>query len=160
MRLLDQIRALQEELSTHAWLAPAIVSAPSLVAETIAQIYELQEPRAKCNIPVNYRKSKKPRKQLPPRNHRTRKDPFEEAWPLIKSRLEMDPTRTGKSLLLQLIEEDPNKYKINQKRTLQRRVLEWRKSQMRLESEHRTITLDANSSMNIFTDLAILAAAK
>ncbi len=155
--LLEQIRVLQDELQKFAWLAPAVVEAPTLVAETIAKIYELQEPRAFKNMPINYRKSKKPRKQMATRTHRTRKDPFEDAWAAVQHRLELAPTRTAKDLLNQLIEEQPGKFQLNQRRTLQRRVLEWRKHQMSMESEHKKITLDATSSVKVFTELAELA---
>lgn len=155
--LLEQIRTLQEELNRFAWKAPAVVEAPTLVAETIAKIYELEEPRAMRKMPINFRRSKKPRKQMAPRKHRTRKDPFADAWPDIQLRLQLDPTRTAKDLLKQLIEENPEKYQTNQRRTLQRRVLEWRQEQMKMESEHRKITLDPKTSIQVFTDLTELA---
>lgn len=117
--------------------------------ETIAQIYELQEQRAFKNMPINYRKTKKPRKQMAPRTHRTRKDPLEDACATSQLRLELEPTRIAKDLLNQLIEEEPNKYQPKQRRTQKRRVLEWRKYQMSKESEHKKITLDATSSLKV-----------
>lgn len=155
--LLEQIRVLQDEPQKFAWQTPNVVEAPTLVAETIAKIYELQEPRAFRNIPINYRKSKRTRKQMAPRTYRTRKDAFEDAWATLKHRLELEPTRTAKDLLTQLIEEQSGKFQLNQRRTLQRRVLEWRKLQMSMESEYQKITLDATTSVKVFAELAELA---
>lgn len=155
--LLQQIRFLQDELNKHAWATPSVVEAPALVAETIAKIYELQEPRALRNMPINFRKTKKPRKPMAPRTHRTRKDPFESCWASIQLSLELDPTKTAKDILLQLIQEEPEKYRLNQRRTLQRRVLEWRMKRLRLEQNHQKLTLEPATAINIFTDLTQLA---
>lgn len=158
--ILEQIKVLQEELGEHSWTPPAVVSAPDLVAETIAEIYELQEPRAMKLAARKFHRGKKPRKPMPPRKHRTRKDPFEHAWPTIQRRLEIDPTRTARDLLGELIAEHPEEFKLNQRRTLQRRVLEWRQRLLALEAQHQKITLGPDSTIQIFTQLTDLALVK
>jgi hypothetical protein len=55
---------------------------------------------------VKFHKGKKPRKQKSPRTHRTRKDPFEDAWTKVRGRLELDPTKTANDLILELIAEE------------------------------------------------------
>ena len=155
--LLQQIRLLQDELNKHAWLHSAEVDVPNLVAETIAKIYELKEPQSGVPKLINYSRSKVPRKPMPPRTHRTRKDQFEKTWVIVNARLKINPTLTAKDLLDELIAEYPGEHDLKQKRTLQRRILAWRQEQYSLEAHHRKLTLDATSSINIFTDLAELA---
>lgn len=157
MSLLNQIKDLQDNLNKYAWQQPTSVEAPSLVAETIAKIYELQEPRAIAKLGRKFHRGKKPRKPMPPRTHRTRKDPFESAWSAVQLRLELDPTRTAKDLLLELIKEDPQKYKINQRRTLQRRVLEWRQKQLSSEAQHLKLSLSPENTFQIFEELTEIA---
>jgi hypothetical protein len=65
----------------------------------------------------------------PPRYWRTRKDPFETAWPTIQQWLEVDPDQTGKDLFERLQHQHPGVYPNGELRTLQRRLKEWR-SQM------------------------------
>ncbi len=57
---------------------------------------------------------------------RTRQDPFEQDWNAILCTLNEAPDTTAKSLLDGLITKYPRKYSVNQLRTLQRRVKEWR----------------------------------
>ena len=65
----------------------------------------------------------------PPRYWRTRKDPFETAWPTIQQWLEVDPDQTGRDLFERLQHQRPGVYPNGELRTLQRRLKEWR-SQM------------------------------
>jgi hypothetical protein len=155
--LLNQIKLLQAELSEHSWTKPEAVSAPDLVAETIAQIYQLEEPRAMRQSARKFHRGKKPRKQMSPRTHRTRKDDFETVWGDIQRRLEIDPNRTAKDLLSELISEHPGKFNVNQRRTLQRRVLEWRQRMLALEAKHLRITLGPDTTIQIFNELTNLA---
>lgn len=155
--LLEQIKILQGELGQHSWSKPDVVSAPDLVAETIAQIYELQEPRAMKQTSRNFHRGKKPRKPMAPRKHRTRKDPFEHVWTTVQRKLEIDPNRTARDLLAELIEDHPGQFNANQRRTMQRRVLEWRQRLLTLEAQHQKITLGPDSTIQIFTELTDLA---
>ncbi|MDR0329891.1 MAG: hypothetical protein LBH99_04460 [Rickettsia sp.] len=71
--------------------------------------------------------------------------------------LELNPTRTAKSLLDDLIKGYPNQFNINHIRTLQRRVAEWRKEQIAINQKQRyqnTITED--NAINMFHFLPIL----
>jgi len=63
----------------------------------------------------------------PPRYWRTRPDPFEATWPLIRTQLENSPGVTAKELFQQLQEEHPDVFPDGQLRTLQRRVKNWRR---------------------------------
>jgi hypothetical protein len=69
------------------------------VADTIAEIYRLEEPRAIKQSAKKFHRGKKPRKKMALRTHRTRKDPFEHEWEKVQRRLEIDPKRTAKYLL-------------------------------------------------------------
>lgn len=56
----------------------------------------------------------------------TRKDPFEQDWPELKSMLEVNPGLEAKTLLGHLQEKYPGRYQDGQLRTLQRHVKVWR----------------------------------
>jgi len=142
LNLLQQIRMLQDELTKHAWARPQTVDVPDLVAETIAKIYELQEPGAFKGLIRHI--DRKPRKPMPPRVHRTRIDPFADSWETIEARLQLDPTTTAKDLMVELVNENPNKFQLGQRRTLQRRVAEWRQKQNQNEAAYRKLTIDAS----------------
>jgi molybdopterin converting factor small subunit len=62
-----------------------------------------------------------------PRHWRTRRDPFEAAWPSLKNQLENSPGITAKELFQQLQKEQPDIFPDVQLRTLQRRVKDWRR---------------------------------
>jgi len=66
------------------------------------------------------------KKAATPRYWRTRKDPFETAWPEILEWLQREPEATAKELLCRLQQMHPGHYADGQLRTLQRRVREWR----------------------------------
>jgi hypothetical protein len=57
---------------------------------------------------------------------RTRPDPFETVWPLIKKWLTDEPTATAKELFEHLQARMPGMFPNAQLRTLQRRVKQWR----------------------------------
>jgi len=58
---------------------------------------------------------------------RTRKDPFESVWPDILLWLQDEPDATSKDLFERLQKQYPDCFPGGQLRTLQRRMLEWRK---------------------------------
>jgi len=64
-----------------------------------------------------------------PRDWRTRKDPFETAWPEVEERLRLTPELEAKTLFEMLRAEDPARFADGQLRTLQRRVRRWRAAQ-------------------------------
>jgi hypothetical protein len=61
-----------------------------------------------------------------PRWWRTRVDPFADVWAEIEQWLESNPTRTAKSIFLELQQREPDRYPDVQLRTLQRRIAKWR----------------------------------
>lgn len=67
----------------------------------------------------------------PARDWRTRKDPFETAWPRVQAWLEAEPDRIAKELFERLQAEQPGVFSDGQLRTLQRRVREWRQDAAR-----------------------------
>ena len=87
----------------------------------------------------HYRHTKKTENNKRPRDWRTRKDTFERVWDEIKLKLELNPEQTAKALLNGLIVKYPAEFKLGHLRTLQRRVLHWRRSQLDQEARLRTI---------------------
>lgn len=69
-------------------------------------------------------------RQPPPkvRDWRTRADPFEAVWPVVREWLEMEPDITGKALFERLRGKYPGEFAPGQLRTLQRRIREWRQA--------------------------------
>jgi hypothetical protein len=56
-------------------------------------------------------------------------------WEKIKFQLKLNPILTATSLLENLIKEKPAEFKINQLKTLQRRVSSWRLEQLKIHQE-------------------------
>ena len=67
-----------------------------------------------------------PSEMAPPRDWRTRPDPFEEHWPELEERLRLTPELEAKTLFELLVEQHADRYDAGQLRTLQRRVKRWR----------------------------------
>jgi hypothetical protein len=63
----------------------------------------------------------------PPRDWRTRKDPFEAVWPEVLVWLQESPDATAKSLFERLERIYPGAFTPGQLRTLQRRIRDWRR---------------------------------
>ena len=61
-----------------------------------------------------------------PRWWRSRVDPFAEVWTDIEQWLEVNPSRTAKSIFVELQQRAPDRYPDVQLRTLQRRIAKWR----------------------------------
>ncbi len=61
-----------------------------------------------------------------PHNWRTRNDPFEKAWDMVKSMLETNNGLEAKTIFDDLQRKYPGKYSPGQLRTLQRRIKYWR----------------------------------
>ena len=92
-------------------------------------------PQSSNNI-RRYRHTKKPRKNLGrPLTWRTCPDAFVNEWVQIKIQLELNPSVTAKMILENLIKNKPDEFNINQLRTLQRRVSQWRFSQLKMHQE-------------------------
>ncbi len=80
----------------------------------------------RCLETRNKRKYRKTKKSRGPRWWLTRPDPFANVRDDIKSWLDQNPERTGKSILQEPQNRYPGQYKNGQIRTLQRRVQSWR----------------------------------
>ncbi len=125
LRLLDEIRTMQRHL---AELAAGDV--PSLLVgrdpELESFLKSLRTAWQKGEVrPTHIAPSR------PPRDWRTRVDPFEFAWALVRRWLEAEPDRTAKELFERLQAEQPGAFPDGQIRTLQRRVQEWRTAEAR-----------------------------
>jgi len=67
------------------------------------------------NLPkARYERSKKPRKELPPRTWRTRPDCFEDVWRSLRQKLELNPQETAKGLLDELVSTRSEKFSYKQ----------------------------------------------
>jgi hypothetical protein len=62
---------------------------------------------------------------------RSRRDPFETSWPLLREWFDAEPERTGRELFERLQAEYPDVYPDGQLRTLQRRLKGWRREAAR-----------------------------
>lgn len=67
-----------------------------------------------------------PSEMRPEHDWRTRKDPFEDIWPEIRARLEVNPGLEAKTLFEDLQRRFPGEFADGQLRTLQRRIKVWR----------------------------------
>jgi hypothetical protein len=125
LRLLEEIRAIQHHLATLASGQSSHLPARSGGSldgflKGLATAWQQGEVRATHRL--------SPR---PARDWRTRKDPFETAWPRVLAWLEVEPDRVGKELFERLQREQPGVFPDGQLRTLQRRIKEWRKAAAR-----------------------------
>jgi len=72
------------------------------------------------------RGGKLPSEITPPRDYRTRVNPFEADWPWITAQLERDAALQATTLFALLATQDPTRYAAGQVRTLQRQIALWR----------------------------------
>jgi len=119
LRLLEEIRSVQHHLAALAagettHLACAEGNLDAFLAG-LATAWQHGEVRA------THRRTPRPA-----RDWRTRKDPFESAWPCVRAWLEAEPDRIGRELFMRLQGELPGVFPDGQLRTFQRRVREWR----------------------------------
>lgn len=119
LRLLEEIRSVQHHLAALAvgettHLARAEGNLDAFLAG-LATAWQHGEVRATHR-----------RMPRPARDWRTRKDPFESAWPCVRAWLEAEPDRIGRELFVRLQGELPGVFPDGQLRTFQRRVREWR----------------------------------
>lgn len=77
-----------------------------------------------------YREAKRlPSEQVIPRSWRTRKDPFEEIWPLVEQQLQQDSKLQAITLFRWIQDQKPGKFPDSQRRTFERKVRNWRATQ-------------------------------
>jgi hypothetical protein len=104
-----------------------------------------------------FKMSIKTRKKQSPRTWRTRIDPFEGVSCKIRLQLEINPTRTAKSLLEDLVKESPDKFNMSHLRTMQRNVLAWRKEQIKINQERFAKNAISNGDHAINKYIALVA---
>ena len=125
LRLLDEIRTMQRHLADLA-----AGGVPSLLAgrdpELDSFLKSLKTAWQHGEVRATHAANPKP-----PRDWRTRVDPFEIAWPLVRRWLEAEPDRTAKEIFQRLQIDQPGVFPEGQLRTLQRRVQEWRTAEAR-----------------------------
>lgn len=140
VELLRQIRIMQDALWKHAVLQKGdshpgendTVRYPKIRFEQTEQNIAThnQQNKASCTLLNDFdqqrRRYRRTKAIREPHTWRTRKDPFEQVWNTICEKLEKDPGRTAKSLLIELQKLYPEQYPAGQLRTLQRRVQKWR----------------------------------
>lgn len=120
LRLLDEIRAMQEHIAGLG--AGSDASRPP---ERDADLEHFLAGLATAWKNGEVRPTHKPKPAVA-RWWRTHADAFEEAWPSILLSLENQPDQTAKEILERLCAEEPSVFRPSQLRTLQRRVKQWR----------------------------------
>jgi len=100
---------------------------------------------------------KKPRKKLDARDWKTHEDAFAIIWDKISLKLTDNPTLTAKIILNDLIKSMPQSYNIGQLRTLQRRVANWRKSNLEKERDQVASAIPSNHFGSDYLSVAISA---
>ena len=125
LRLLEEIRAVQHHLAALA--AGQTTHLPRAEGNLDAFLAGLATAWQHGEVRATHRRTPRP-----VRDWRTRKDPFESAWPCIRAWLEAEPDRIGRELFVRLQGELPGVFPDGQLRTFQRRVREWRHAAARL----------------------------
>ncbi|HEY4971887.1 MAG TPA: transposase family protein [Steroidobacteraceae bacterium] len=122
VRLLRDIRAVQQELSDIAASAPRDCAASPVSTDVPAFLESLATAWEGGEVRPTHRKS-----PATVRWWKTRTDPFAEAWPVVEGWLMSEPTATAKDLMDRLACSVPDVYASKaQLRTLQRRIKAWR----------------------------------
>src|SRR5215471_13900961 len=117
--LLNQIREVQRNLSQHeAGMGNDKGGAKENLSDFVAS---LSTAWRNGEVRPTHRKA-----YTGPRPWRTRLDPFQDVWPLVKEWLNEQPDVTAKGLFQPLQNETQTPFAAGQLRTLQRRVREWR----------------------------------
>ena len=122
LRLLDEIRSVQQELAGLA-AGERHHGKPSSDAELDQFLASLSTAWHHGEVRPTHQAKPKPM-----RHWRTHKDPFEAVWPRVLAWLEAEPDLTGLELLQRLQADHPGEYPDRQLRTLQRRLKLWRRA--------------------------------
>jgi hypothetical protein len=125
LRLLDEIRAVQQELAGFA-AGQQIKVAPRTDVDLDKFLKSLATAWHGGEVRPTHQPSPKAL-----RHWRTHKDAFEAVWPRVLGWLEEEPDRTSAELLVRLEAEYPGQFPDAQLRTLQRRVKTWRRAAAR-----------------------------
>jgi hypothetical protein len=120
LRLLDEIRGVQHQLARLA-AGETIHIGPRSEADLEQFLKGLATAWHAGEVRPTHAKLPKPA-----RHWRTRKDPFDAAWPRILIWLDAEPDTTGSEVLARLQDEHPGLYPETLLRALQRRLKVWR----------------------------------
>ncbi len=123
--LLDEIRTVQHHLAALA-AGATVHPMPQRDAELDRFLRSLAVAWRAGEVGPTHRRGAKA-----PRWWRTRRDPFETAWPRVVQWLEAEPDRTAKELFDRLRREHLGMFVPGQLRTLQGRVKDWRRLEAR-----------------------------
>jgi len=124
LRLLAEIRAMQQHLADLA-----LGESPRAAVEADPELQTFLK-RLRTAWTMGEVRPTHATAPSPPRDWRTRVDPFELAWPLVRKWLEAEPDRNAKELFGRLQDEQQGIFPNSQLRTLQRRVQLWRKEEV------------------------------
>lgn len=123
--LMDELKRLQQELMQFAWQINGKQS--NIAFDRVPEPDKKELPKAAVPEEFNYFRYEKPKdKRSLPRTYRTRKDAFEEVWPEIQLKLELQPESYAREIIEWLSIKYPGQFSIGQVRTLQRRIHVWR----------------------------------
>ncbi|MDK1025447.1 MAG: hypothetical protein QGD92_14610 [Gammaproteobacteria bacterium] len=94
-----------------------------------------------------YRRHEKQDGGKAPRTWRTRQDPFADVWDGLQSRLEYNPQETAAALLREWIADCPDKFHPGHRRTLQRRISDWRQNSKGHERKMNAVMLGESEQL-------------
>lgn len=135
VRLLSDLESLQDVLWSFAWNKSENAETDFTVTENDVGT----SPKLPEKTNRYYHTCEKVDMRKAPRTWRTRRDPFEKVWDEVQLRLELMPEMTAKDIILWLMSKHPDHYSMSQKRTMQRRIAQWRKEQQSQEEHLRSI---------------------
>ncbi|MBT5212926.1 MAG: transposase family protein [Candidatus Marinimicrobia bacterium] len=132
VKLMDQLEQSQRALFKYGWM-PLETTAPLIETDKkLEKEIELLIDVPKLKL---YSVGKKPDGRSKPWKTSSRPDLFASVWDKLRLKLELNPEKTAKSLMEELVEKDPSNFKISQLRTLQRKVKKWREKQTIYEDQ-------------------------
>jgi len=138
LMLLGELERLQNQFWTYAYKKSGSQAISDETPNQNVVLVQSRTPEANLEMIPEvvrklsriYRRSGKPRM---PHTWRTRPDPFADVWGLVQVQVDIDPSRTAKELFIELQHRYPGKFSDGQLRTLQRRVKQHRREQLRLK---------------------------
>lgn len=141
--LLKELKKAQDKFHQYAWIkATYQPNSDSVPVEVLPGQSEAMMEKNRLiefnELPKRFdKKINKPRKKVIARHWRTYPDIFENVWDDIRQQLELNPNQNVKSILEKLITRYPDTFQKKHLRTLQRRVAQWRISEINsIKNEH------------------------
>jgi hypothetical protein len=146
LKLLTDIRQLQDELWAYAYVAPTLSLQPDQLLPASSNGHNGTEKKIQTKPTTiegasrKYRRSRKKRRPVQgERWWRTRQDPFAKVWPDLQRQLAATPDLSATELFQQLRLQYPDRFTQGQLRTLQRRVRTWRLAYIAGEEDTQTV---------------------